>query len=439
MRGIKINADIELAVNFPRFFGITGHGVITPARLYRQPRAGPHHGNRRTKAHLRLRCSRPDVLPSMASAPAPALPNVELSYGPMLIGIFFEFDPVRSFIGSGLCFGGHDRNPIRVGSVDIDILPSVPEGSLWMRLFVGFLFFVETANTSLDMAMMYQPLILEYGQKLLFFPIVFMTEPLCVVLVSMPIQLFFAWRIHQLTKSRWIPAIISVLAMASFAGGVWTATMVQILREFAKKPLLHNSALLWFLAACVADILITVSLVMTLTKKKTGFSATDSVLDTIIRMTIQTGMITALFSILDVACFMILPASAAHPRCRRPSDQLFARSITPYFVWDLSLSKLYSNCLMSTLNARERLNSSSNQSTFRARHSVLISPTRSGPGKQAIGQESFLDTAAGPLGTVTYDGGEDHQMSMPDLEYGIHMTKIVEHIDDSMRSSMAVQ
>ncbi|KAJ6468784.1 hypothetical protein C8R45DRAFT_1017578 [Mycena sanguinolenta] len=318
----------------------------------------------------------------MASAPTPALPNVELSI--KLIGVFL--------------------NMILYGVLLVQTLTYYQA----YRRCVGFLFFVETANTSLDMAMMYQPLILEYGQKPIYFPI----EPLCVVLVSMPIQLFFAWRIHQLTKSLWIPVIIAVLAIASFAGGVWTAIMVQILRQFAKKPLLHNSALLWFLAACVADILITVSLVITLTKKKTGFSATDGVLDTIIRMTIQTGMITALFSILDVACFMILPAN---------------------FVWDLSLSKLYSNCLMSTLNARERLNGASNQSTFRARRSVLISPVRSGPsGKQA---SNFWT----PLGSATYDGGEDRHVSMPDLQYGIHMTKIVERIEDPIRSSTTAQ
>ncbi|KAF8167049.1 hypothetical protein K438DRAFT_247458 [Mycena galopus ATCC 62051] len=276
----------------------------------------------------------------MASAPAPALPNVELSYGPMLIGVFFNM----------ILYG------VLVGQV-------------------GFLFFVETANTTLDMAMMYQPLILEYGQKLVFFPIVFMTEPLCVVLVSMPIQIFFAWRIHQLTKSLWIPAIISVLAVASFAGGVWTATMVQILREFAKKPLLHNSALLWFLAACVADILITVSL----RQKKTGFSTTDSVLDKIIRTTIQTGMITALFSILDVACFMVLPHYAV--ACSVINNTPLTSTID--FVWDLSLSKLYSNCLMSTLNARLKLNSASHQSTFHQRRSAILSPARSGSGKQA--------------------------------------------------------
>ncbi|KAJ7267970.1 hypothetical protein C8J57DRAFT_1614259, partial [Mycena rebaudengoi] len=80
----------------------------------------------------------------------------------------------------------------------------------------------------------------------------------------MPIQVFFAWRIYQLTKLIRIPIIISVFAMASFVGGIWTAAMVHILKQSAKKPLLHNSALLWFLAACVSDILITISFVWTL-------------------------------------------------------------------------------------------------------------------------------------------------------------------------------
>ena len=35
------------------------------------------------------------------------------------------------------------------------------------------------------------------------------------VAVSTPIQLFFAWRIRSITKSYWIPAIVSILAFAA--------------------------------------------------------------------------------------------------------------------------------------------------------------------------------------------------------------------------------
>ncbi|KAJ7060519.1 hypothetical protein C8F01DRAFT_1142959 [Mycena amicta] len=249
-----------------------------------------------------------------------ALPNVELSYGPMLLGVFVNLILYGVFVGQVLSY-----------------YKLYHKDGAWMRYFVLYLLVLETLNTGLDMAMMYQPLILEYGQQLTNFPIVFPTEPLMVVLISTPIQIFFAWRIHTITHLSSVPIIISIFALASLAGGLWTTAKVAIIREFAKKPLLHAPALLWFLSSAVADVLITVSLVLTLSHRKTGFVATDSVIDKIIRTTIQTGLVTAIFSILDVVFFMVFPHYALN------------------FIWDLALSKLYSNALLSTLNARARL------------------------------------------------------------------------------------
>ncbi|KAJ6567155.1 hypothetical protein B0H19DRAFT_720689 [Mycena capillaripes] len=325
---------------------------------------------------------------SFMAAPAPALPNVELSYGPMIIGVFFN-----------MIFYG-----VLVGQI-LGYYQVYKKDALWLRYFVAYLFFVETANTALDISMMYQLLILEYGQQPVFFPTVFMTQPLCVVLISMPIQLFFAWRIYQLTKALWIPMVISLLSMGSFAGGIWTSALVLILEEFAKKPLTTKSALLWFLASCVADVLITISLVITLAKSKTGFVATDSVVDKIIRMTIQTGMITAFFSILDVICFMVLPQYAVN------------------LFWDLALSKLYSNCLISTLNARQNFRLASHRLTSQQQQSVVLS---TGQPRCSGKQDAFLDISpVVPKGSVSHSDITDC-----DLESGIHMTKIVEYMRD---------
>ncbi|KAJ6458352.1 hypothetical protein C8R47DRAFT_1245366 [Mycena vitilis] len=255
----------------------------------------------------------------MASSPVPALPNVELSYGPMLIGVFLNMILYGVLIAQTLTFyqlykkdNEHFSTGIPPGSGGSHGRP-YPFPVDTHPYQVGFLFFVLTANTGLSIAMLYQPLILEYGKSLtfslpVFFPTVFMTKSLSVVLVSMPIQLFFAFRIHKLTKSLRIPTIIIALfATTSFGDGIWTTVMVAILKEFAKKPLLHTPALVWFLTYCAADILITTSLVITLARKKTGFTATDSVVDKVIRTTIQTGLITAVFSILEVICFMVYP------------------------------------------------------------------------------------------------------------------------------------
>ncbi|CAK5266586.1 unnamed protein product [Mycena citricolor] len=388
---------------------------------------------------------------TMASV-APPLPDVRLSFGPMLIGVFFNM--ILYGVSSSYRSGTFTNIVIGLTRVscrpDDDLCPNVQEVSLWvgwdaiwMKLFLSYLFVVETANTGMDMGIIYEPLILHYGilsrekhpstfqpvRFRIFFAVmqlkpcyfrlaVFMAQPLCVVrlsggllssgltrrqvLISMPVQLFFAWRIRQLTKAVWLPVLIALLALSSFAGGLWTSVEIQILRLFAKKPLLHHPALVWFLTSCVADVLITVTLVITLSRKKTGFTATDSVLDRIIRMTIQTGAATALFSILDVVCFMVLPHYAVN------------------FIWDLALSKLYSNCLLSTLNARAKLNSASHGSTYQQHQprGYVISPRGSG-------KDSFLDAQA--------------KSGFPNdpLEYGIRMTKVVERMQDPLPGSTA--
>ncbi|KAJ2915909.1 hypothetical protein MD484_g4531, partial [Candolleomyces efflorescens] len=183
---------------------------------------------------------------------------------------------------------------------------------------------------------MYQPLIQHFGEAeaTKYFPMMFAAEPIVIVAVSTPIQIFFAWRVKLLTKSNWLAGLICFFSIISLGGGIWTTALIIKVKVFARKIELHWSALVWFLAACVADVLITVVLVVTLSRRKTGFSATDDAIEKIIRITVQTGALTALFAIGDVVFFMSMGHTALN------------------FLWDLALSKLYANCLLSTLNAR---------------------------------------------------------------------------------------
>jgi len=212
----------------------------------------------------------------------------------------------------------------------------------------------------------------------------------------------------MLSKSIWIPALTVLFSVVSLAGGIWTCARIIILKTFANKPLLHIPALVWLLSACVADVLITASLVFSLSRRWTGFEATDDAISKIIRMTVQTGMLTAFFAIADVVFFLTLPHAALN------------------FIWDLALSKLYTNCLMSTLNARASLNekaagsshgpriSSANQrrqiDTFESAHRTDLSS----PIYELDAQKSFS-----PSGSY----GQD-------VEFGITVTKVVERMED---------
>ncbi|KAG6828231.1 hypothetical protein H0H92_008729 [Tricholoma furcatifolium] len=130
----------------------------------------------------------------------------------------------------------------------------------------------ESINTGFAMFMMYQPLILQYG------------------------------------KSR-----IDLFCMLT-GGGIWTTIRIAQLRLFADKPLLHTPALVWFVTASAADILITVSLVINLWQKKTGHATTDALIDRISALTIQTGLLTSLVALMDVVLFLVLPVTYYNAR-----------------------------------------------------------------------------------------------------------------------------
>jgi len=116
----------------------------------------------------------------------------------------------------------------------------------------------------------------------------------------------------------------------------------------------------------------------------------------VITVTVQTGLLTTVFALGDVIFFMsklppssmvtfwmsfqsstcMFPSLAYHPSFLIYLSQLcsirhcklclsctyrvwFNRFVGRNFIWDLALSKLYSNCLLSTLNARASLQFSS--------------------------------------------------------------------------------
>ncbi|KAJ6465385.1 hypothetical protein C8R45DRAFT_1173925 [Mycena sanguinolenta] len=183
---------------------------------------------------------------------------------------------------------------------------------------------------------------------------------------------------------------------------------VGLVKQFIHKPELHARALVWFLASGAADMTITAALVFTLarlrlrpfsisvflacdvwvaavallrsthrvfpTNRKTGFGATDTVIDKMIRSA------------------SLPPSPSPSPSSLLPDDpdrarDLDIRDIGRYLFYglpafgyqlhrrppqDLPLSKLYSNALLSTLNAREELSSISTRrsgSGSRDRHS----------------------------------------------------------------------
>ncbi|THV04677.1 hypothetical protein K435DRAFT_158247 [Dendrothele bispora CBS 962.96] len=245
----------------------------------------------------------------MSSGPPP----ISMIFGPMLVGVFL--------------------NCILYGVLSVQ---TYKKDNSRIKALVWYLYILETLNTGFDMGMMIEPLIVRYATEraVTRVPIMLSADPIVTVLISTPVQIFMAWRIKVISKSSLLMWIIIFFSICSFIGGVANTIAVTIINEFAHLHQFDGSVITWLGASAITDILITVSLVWSLWKARSHVRATDDAVSRIIRLTVQTGAITAVSAALDVILFITLP------------------NTTVNFVWDFALSKLYTNALMSTLNAR---------------------------------------------------------------------------------------
>ncbi|KAJ8690742.1 hypothetical protein PTI98_012146 [Pleurotus ostreatus] len=342
------------------------------------------------------------------------MPDVKLLFGPMLIGTFLNNILYGMLVVQSFIYYQTYKNDKK-----------------WIRYLILYLFLVETLNSALAMFTMYEPLVLRYGTEegITNIPIMLLADPFVTVFISTPIQLFLAWRIKIISQSKVLTGIISFFAMSSFIGGIAApiATKVTDSMTYDRLPRMAPGIITWLTSAATTDIIITVSLVYHLYRRKTGVRSTDDLVNRIMRLTIQTGMITALFATLDVICF-----NAFHQTSMN-------------FAWDFPLCKLYTNSLLSTLNARAGWNNlvindesnvlfggDNNQSMMRRTDRTT---TRSKTDHRKI------VTGVYELGTASTSTrlGKDIDLEA-DQSAAVHVTKVIEHsVDPSQENTVRPQ
>ncbi|KAF4566550.1 hypothetical protein EYR36_011981 [Pleurotus pulmonarius] len=250
--------------------------------------------------------------------------GIDSLFGPMLIGVFFNTMLYGACLLIVQTYTYYQTRKNDSKSPCFDYL-------------VLYLLFMETLNTGFDIVLIYEPLILRYGteEAVKFVPLMLIADPVVMALISTPIQLFFAWRVSIITKSKLIVASILFLPFVhSVSGGIAATIATAVIREFARLQELKGAIITWLFSSAIADIIITTSLLVNLYRKKTGTKATNDVVNKIMRFTLQTGLLTSIFASLDAILFLAIPDTAYN------------------FALDFPLSKLYTNSLLSSLNAR---------------------------------------------------------------------------------------
>ncbi|KAF7321141.1 WD-REPEATS-REGION domain-containing protein [Mycena chlorophos] len=207
--------------------------------------------------------------------------------------------------------------------------------SVFLKSYVAVLMLADTLNTGFMTAYLYQSLIVHFDDLAYLAKAnwVFATDPAMTGIIGAMVQFFYAWRIATLTGNNWIVLIVALCALTNLFGGLASAAAIAFVPQFSHFQEFQVPVICWLLGAAVGDVIITTTLVIFFRRHRTGSSATDTRVDRIIRLTIQTGMITTICSVIDLGLFLG-DTSGMH------------------LLFNLPLAKLYSNSLMSSLNSR---------------------------------------------------------------------------------------
>ncbi|KAF8178214.1 hypothetical protein K438DRAFT_2180213, partial [Mycena galopus ATCC 62051] len=163
-----------------------------------------------------------------------------------------------------------------------------------------------------------------------------LTVPVMGGLVGFIGQAFYAYRLYVLSKSRWFPALSTLVALtsivASFVTGSFAFKAGSNLSTLATPRKVASGV--WLGASALNDIIITICLTYYLWKHDSQWRQTHTLIIKLIRLTIETGSVTAFVAIADFGLLVGLPGK------------------TYFITAGVLLPKLYANSMFAVLNSR---------------------------------------------------------------------------------------
>ncbi|RDX42206.1 hypothetical protein OH76DRAFT_1318931, partial [Lentinus brumalis] len=211
---------------------------------------------------------------------------------------------------------------------------SFPADPKYLKALIYGLFAIECAQVAVATSDAYAVFGAGYGnfEALTGVHLLWMT-PIFSSIVSSSVQCFYAWRIYHLAeKSVYLSVLIVALTQGS--GCMASGITVHLLGSSdAGIQRTRASTTVWLAGSLACDVLIAGSMLFFLSRKKQGL-ASDAMLSRIIRLTVETGVLTATIACIDLVLFLAFPTANYH------------------FAPALVLSKLYSNSFMVLFNNR---------------------------------------------------------------------------------------
>ncbi|KAK0433779.1 hypothetical protein EV421DRAFT_2039976 [Armillaria borealis] len=166
-----------------------------------------------------------------------------------------------------------------------------------------------------------------------------LTVPIMSGIVACVGQVFYAYRIFILSKSRIVPVFVISVSLTSSVAALITGVFCLQAGDVTK---LNNRKIsiafgIWCGASALCDIVIAICMTYYLMRSNTSFRQTRMLVTKLIRLTIETGSVTALVALITVILFFAFPQQTFYG--------------TPAFI----IPKLYANTILMVLNSRIRI------------------------------------------------------------------------------------
>ncbi|KAF9474945.1 hypothetical protein BDN70DRAFT_936271 [Pholiota conissans] len=224
---------------------------------------------------------------------------------------------------------------------------------LALKSLVGVLYILEATQTFLMTQTVWSYFVSEEG-KPEDIGVTWLSVWVVGGLVALLVQSFYAYRVSVFTRNKLIPGAIIMISIASF-GGALGAAVLSIQAKTIDK-LLDTTSLIgfpiiafWAVSCALCDGLIAGLMCYYLRRNNPvgEFSRTQAIVAKLIRMTIETGLLTALTSTLILILYY--PSSL--------------KKFTYFLVPLAEHAKLYSTTMMAVLNNRTKFRDTAAAST----------------------------------------------------------------------------
>jgi len=204
----------------------------------------------------------------------------------------------------------------------------------YIKTLVYGVFLLETVQTALSGVDLYKWFATGFGnfETLLSLSLTYVDVPILGSVVSLIVQFFFAYRILVLSGKRswWLCVIICLLSIVSAVGAFGLSIISYKLDHSNPTPFVTT----WIIANMLCDMFITSTMLYHLRKTwvRDG-NLSSHVFVSIVRVTIETNLVTTAVNIVTVVLFYTNP---------------YDFFVCPAYIF----GKLYSNTLMVSLNNR---------------------------------------------------------------------------------------